>query len=44
MDYKDEIVKILDEMNDETITKFIYRLLCSFRKKWSSAGKGGVRQ
>ena len=33
-DYKIKIAKLVDDINDEKLLKFIYNIISSFKKKW----------
>lgn len=34
MDYKSEIIKMIDNIENEKVLCFIHNLIISFRKKW----------
>lgn len=34
MDYKKELVKVIDEISDVKFLQFLYEMVCSFKKKW----------
>ena len=37
MDYKNEIVTLLDGIQSEKFMKFLYNMIISFKKQWGSA-------